>query len=216
MGYGARIPPSKQKVVFREFQRLDQGAKVARGLGLGLSIVERIGRVLDHPIALTSTPGRGSVFKVSVPIVAALPASVTPIEAPRGPVTPLAGLRVLTIDNEPTILEGMRTLLTAWGCDVTTAADLKGALDAVERGPTPPEAIVADYHLDEGNGLETIRSLRETLQVNVPAVLVTADRTPAVRDAAAAIGVHVLNKPVKPAALRALLAQWRASRFAAE
>src|SRR5215213_2170814 len=68
---GLGIPASKQKVVFREFQRLDQGAKVARGLGLGLSIVERIGRVLDHSVTLSSEPGRGSVFRVAVPVVAA-------------------------------------------------------------------------------------------------------------------------------------------------
>jgi CheY-like chemotaxis protein len=202
--------------VFREFQRLDQGAKVARGLGLGLSIVERIGRVLDHPVGLTSAPGRGSVFKVTVPVVAALPASVTPLEAPRAAATPLSGLRVLAIDNEPTILEGMRTLLTAWGCAVSTAADLDGARGVIGNGGGLPEVIVADYHLDDGDGLDVIRSLRTALRIDIPAVLVTADRTPAVRDAAAAIDVHVLNKPLKPAALRALLAQWRASRVAAE
>jgi CheY-like chemotaxis protein len=123
---------------------------------------------------------------------------------------------VLTIDNEPSILEGMRTLLTAWGCAVTTAADLPGALAAIASETMLPEVIVADYHLDEGDGLEVITLLRATLDAAVPAVLVTADRTPGVRDAAAAMGVHLLNKPVKPAALRALLAQWRAARVAAE
>ena len=83
------IPASKQKVVFREFHRLDQGAKVARGLGLGLSIVERIGRVLDHPVTLNSDPGRGSVFRVEVPVVAALPGSLAPVETPRIAATPL-------------------------------------------------------------------------------------------------------------------------------
>jgi CheY-like chemotaxis protein len=76
--------------------------------------------------------------------------------------------------------------------------------------------IVADYHLDEGDGLDAIQSLRQKAGIDLPAVLVTADRTPAVREAAAALDAHVLNKPVKPAALRALLAQWRASRVAAE
>jgi CheY-like chemotaxis protein/anti-sigma regulatory factor (Ser/Thr protein kinase) len=213
---GLGIPASKQKVVFREFHRLDQGAKVARGLGLGLSIVERIGRVLDHPVTLNSEPGRGSVFRVEVPVVAALPGSIAPVETPRIAATPLTGLKVLAIDNEPAILEGMRTLLTGWGCEVLVAADLAGALDAIRTQKTVPEAILADYHLDEGDGLEAIRSLRWKMQVDMPAVLLTADRTPAVRDAAAVMNVHLLNKPVKPAALRALLAQWRASRVAAE
>ena len=119
---GLGIPENKQKIVFREFQRLDQGAKVARGLGLGLSIVERIGRVLDHPVTLTSEPGRGSVFRVEVPVVAALPATELPIEAPRAAVMPLAGLRVLAIDNEPAILEGHAdAALSGWGCEVLVA-----------------------------------------------------------------------------------------------
>ena len=79
-----------------------------------------------------------------------------------------------------------------------------------------PDVIIADYHLDEGDGLDLIRVLRWKTEVTTPAILVTADRTPAVLDAAAQMHVHVLNKPVKPAALRALLTQWRATRLAAE
>lgn len=213
---GLGIPPSKQRIVFREFQRLDQGAKVARGLGLGLSIVERIGRVLSHPISLKSEAGRGSVFRVEVPVVAALPASRSAPEAPAAPVTALSGLCVLVIDNEPTILEGMRLLLTNWGCEVWTASGLDGAQAIIRAQKSNPDVIVADYHLDHGDGLDLIKVLRWKTQVDTPAILVTADRTPAVRDAAAAIHVHVLNKPVKPAALRALLTQWRATRAAAE
>src|SRR6185503_17072868 len=70
---GLGIPQSKQRMIFREFHRLDQGAKVARGLGLGLSIVERIARVLDHPIEVKSKSGRGSQFSVAVPLAPALP-----------------------------------------------------------------------------------------------------------------------------------------------
>ncbi|HVL71187.1 MAG TPA: hybrid sensor histidine kinase/response regulator [Beijerinckiaceae bacterium] len=211
---GLGIPESKQKLVFREFQRLDQGARVARGLGLGLSIVERIARVLDHPLALRSEPGRGSVFSVEAPVAVDRPALAPVGEAPRTPATPLSGLCVLAIDNEPAILEGMRALFAGWRCRVLTAASLEEARAALEEGP-PPEVIIADYHLDEGDGLQAIAALRAELG-EVPAILLTADRSPAVRQEAAALGVHLLNKPVKPAALRALLAQWRASRVAAE
>ena len=121
---------------------------------------------------------------------------------------------MLAIDNEPSILEGMRALLTGWGCEVITAASLDAAREAMAR--RLPEVIVADYHLDEGNGLEVVAALRRAYAAEIPAVLVTADRSPAVREAAAAATVHVLNKPLKPAALRALLAQWRATRVAAE
>jgi len=213
---GLGIPPSKQRIVFREFQRLDQGAKAARGLGLGLSIVERIGRVLKHPITLKSEVGRGSVFRVEVPVVAALPETVAVPEPPKAPTTVLSGLHVLVIDNEPAILEGMRLLLSGWGCDIWTASDLETAHQVLRSHKALPDVIIADYHLDDTDGLELIKALRWKTQVDTPAVLVTADRTPAVRDAAAAMHVHVLNKPLKPAALRALLTQWRATRVAAE
>jgi Na+/proline symporter/signal transduction histidine kinase len=211
---GIGIPASKRKVVFQEFQRLDQGAKVARGLGLGLSIVERIGRVLEHPISLVSEAGRGSVFRVEVPVAAAQPAAATPAETPRAAATPLAGLTVLAIDNEPAILDGMRALLGGWGCRVLTAGSAAEAVATIARDGAP-QVIVADFHLDEGDGLEAIAAL-SALIGPTPAVLLTADRSPAVREAASVQGVHVLNKPVKPAALRALLAQWRAVRIAAE
>ena len=209
---GLGIPASKQKAVFREFQRLDQGAKVARGLGLGLSIVERAARLLDHPLTLDSEPGRGSTFTLSVPRA---PHAVVPAAEPvRSLDAPLAGLAVLAIDNEPAILDGMRVLLGRWGCRVTPAGTLPEALDAVRK--SPPAVILADYHLDEGDGLAAVAALRAALGAAVPAVLLTADRSPAVREAADALGIHVLNKPLKPAALRALLAQWRATRVAAE
>ncbi|MCZ8100370.1 MAG: hybrid sensor histidine kinase/response regulator, partial [Burkholderiales bacterium] len=213
---GLGIPPSKQKEVFREFQRLDQGARAARGLGLGLSIVERIGRVLDHRIKLRSQLGRGSMFSVEVPITAPIPAAA-PKAAEAPPIaTPLAGLTVLCIDNEPTILDGMKTLLGGWGCDVVVAASPDEALEAMEARKAAPDIIIADYHLDEGDGLDAITVLRGKFGAETPAVLLTADRTPAVRDAAAGKKIHVLNKPLKPAALRALLAQWRSLRAAAE
>jgi CheY-like chemotaxis protein/anti-sigma regulatory factor (Ser/Thr protein kinase) len=213
---GLGIPASKQKLVFQEFQRLDQGAKVARGVGLGLSIVERIARVLDHPISIRSEPGRGSMFRVEAPVAARQPAAIAPLQARRTSATPLAGLAVLAIDNEPAILEGMRTLLGGWGCQVVTAASLKEALDELSARRDMPGVIIADYHLDEGDGLQTIAALRAHLTSDVPALLITADRSLALREEAARVGVHVLNKPVKPAALRALLAQWRATRVAAE
>jgi Na+/proline symporter/signal transduction histidine kinase len=214
---GLGIPPSKQKVVFHEFQRLDQGAREARGLGLGLSIVERIARVLDHPIRLDSRVGRGSVFAVELPVAAPLPA-VTPQaeDAPR-PAAALAGTTVLCIDNEPAILDGMRTLLTGWGCTVLTAANVQEAQRALRSSKATPDVIIADYHLDnDEDGIEAITTLRWKLGPDTPAILLTADRSLAVRDSAAEKGIHVLNKPLKPAALRALIAQWRATRAAAE
>ncbi len=212
---GLGIPASKQKVVFKEFQRLDQGARAARGLGLGLSIVERIARVLDHRVRLVSSVGRGSMFAVEVPLGPLLPAEA-PAARDAAPVAaPLAGMTVLCIDNEPAILDGMRTLLSGWGCTVLTAGSLAEAHQALRRDKASPDVLVADYHLDEGNGIDAIVALRWKLGVDLPALLLTADRTPQVRDAAGEKGVQVMNKPVKPAALRAYLAQWRGAKAAA-
>ncbi|WP_150288374.1 hybrid sensor histidine kinase/response regulator [Rhabdaerophilum calidifontis] len=206
---GIGIAANKQKVIFKEFQRLDQGARIERGLGLGLSIVERIVKVLGHRLELDSAPARGSSFRVAVPIAAQRPAHAasTPVEGETAaPPAPLAGIHVAVIDNEPAILDGMRTLLEGWGCTVTTGANAAAILTAVRSG-TPPTLALVDYQLDEGNGLVAIRALRRRLRPGLPAALITADRSTEVRDQAAAAGVPVLNKPIKPSALRALIAQ---------
>jgi CheY-like chemotaxis protein len=98
---------------------------------------------------------------------------------------------------------------------VTTAPGLDEALASL-RSKGEPDVVIADYHLDHGNGLTAISTLRERTSMRVPAILLTADRSPQVREAAIALDVHLLNKPLKPGALRALLAQWRATRLAAE
>ncbi len=214
---GMGIPESQQANVFREFERLAQGAKTARGLGLGLSIVERLGRVLDSRIRLNSTPGKGSVFSVDIPVVAVSDVASIELSTVATPShEPLAGMTVLTIDNDPRILEGMLALLSGWGCRVICASGLDEAQRKVKDLGRTPDVAIADYHLDEGDGLDAIGALREMLGQDLPALLLTADRTPEVRDRATELDVRVLNKPVRPAALRSLLSQWRVLRNAAE
>ena len=210
---GLGIPQSKKRAIFREFHRLDEGAKVARGLGLGLSIVERIARVLGHKIDLKSTVGRGSHFSVEVPLSAAVPLSAPQRGALGVDRTQLLGTVVLCIDNEPAVLDGMQTLLGGWGCLVITAPDLASAIAAVDDAKVEPNGLLVDYHLDDGNGIDAIAELRRRFGADLPAILITADRSP--REDARLHDIRVLNKPVKPAALRALLAQWRVQRIAA-
>jgi Na+/proline symporter/signal transduction histidine kinase/CheY-like chemotaxis protein len=212
---GLGIPQSKKREIFKEFHRLDQGAKVARGLGLGLSIVERIARVLDHKIEVTSKVGHGSRFSVEVPI--APPAASTPAQ---GDVTQidsrqLAGSVVLCIDNELTILDGMETLLKGWGCEAFKASDLSTAIARVMESKAELDGLLVDYHLDDGNGIDAVIELRRRFGADLPAILITADRSPHVRADARIHHIEVLNKPIKPAALRALLAQYRVRRMAA-
>jgi len=211
---GVGIPQAKWRDIFVEFHRLDQGAKIARGLGLGLSIVERVARVLGSRIELESESGRGSHFAITVPRSTDAPMELPARESARVDSGQLAGITALCIDNEPSVLDGMETLLRGWGCEVIKAPSLALALDAVSAAASMPNGLLVDYHLDQGNGIEAIIALRHRLG-DLPAILITADRSPDVREMARREGVPVLHKPLKPAALRALLAQWRVLRVAA-
>ncbi len=213
---GIGIPHSKRRAVFKEFHRLDQGARVARGLGLGLSIVERIGRVLDCEVTLKSGVGRGSRFSVEVPCGKPADSAPTPRAIARLADGRLAGTAVICIDNDRIILDGMETLLGGWGCGVVKAANLAEASAAIDTGGLEPDGLLVDYHLDRDNGLAVIAALRRRLGRPLPAILITADRSAHVREAARNAEVHLLNKPIKPASLRALITQWRVQRVAAE
>jgi Na+/proline symporter/signal transduction histidine kinase/CheY-like chemotaxis protein len=212
---GIGIPASKFRTVFKEFARLDEGAKTASGLGLGLSIVDRISRVLNHAVDLQSKPGAGTRFRVTMPIDRTTGTIKTAATASVGTAEPLHGLRVLCIDNEAQIVEGMKLLLEGWGCTVTTALSLA----AWQADPTNlsqhPDAIIADYHLDKATGIDAIRAIRDHFAIAIPALLVTADRSPEVRAAAERDSVALQNKPVRPASMRAWLTQLSVSMKAA-
>jgi len=213
---GIGIPHAKRRAVFKEFHRLDQGARVARGVGLGLSIVERIARVLDCEVALKSNVGHGSRFSIEVPCATGNSSAPKLRAVPRPGVGRLDGTVVLCIDNERAILDGMETLLGGWGCRTLKALDLTEALAAMDASGLEPDGLLVDYHLDGGNGVAAIAELRRRLGRQLPAILITADRSLRVREEARAESAHLLNKPIKPASLRALIAQWRVQRVAAE
>jgi PAS domain S-box-containing protein len=199
---GPGIPDDQIERIFDEFQRLDVPAHGGdKGLGLGLAIVERLGRTLGHEIGARSRVGRGSVFSVTVP--RAVAAAGAPLRrAVWIPGQRLEGARVLVVDNEPAVLDGMAALLEGWGC-VALAAH---GPDEAHAYAAAPDLLLVDYHLDDGaDGLALVEALRARYDSSLPAVLVTADRTDAVRDRAASAGVAVLAKPVRAAQLRALV-----------
>jgi CheY-like chemotaxis protein len=150
------------------------------------------------------------MFSVEVPVAPASTAKRVPERAASAaPLGSFNGLPVLAIDNDPAILDGMNTLLSGWGCAVQVASNGEEAEKCASDPDHRPAVIIADYHLDEGDGLAVIGALRSMLGSDIPAILLTADRSLAVRDAAVEAGITVLHKPLKPAALRALLTQWR-------
>jgi Na+/proline symporter/signal transduction histidine kinase len=211
---GVGIPALKRGEIFKEFHRLEQGARIARGLGLGLSIVERLARVLNHGIAIDSVASGGSVFSVTVPVAEAInhTAAVLSTTAPRAP---MSGALIVCIENDPAILDGMKTLLTAWDAEVIAVTDPEAAIAAMEDVGGKVTGLLVDYHLDRGNGVAAIREIRRRFGENIPATLITADRSPNVRAAAREENIAILNKPVKPASLRAVLGQWRTQQMVA-
>jgi PAS domain S-box-containing protein len=204
---GPGIPADQTEAIFREFHRL-QGSRGRgqRGLGLGLAIVERIARMLDHPVSVRSEPGHGTCFAIDVPLGQAGGVAHAAPRGPRRSARDLAGLVVLCIDNEPEILAGMVSLIGPWGCDVHAACDEDEVAEIVEHLDGAPDLILADYHLDdEKNGIDLVSRIRARYDSTIPAILITADQTETVRNEARAQGCRVLHKPIRPAALRALL-----------
>ncbi|MBB1609367.1 MULTISPECIES: NahK/ErcS family hybrid sensor histidine kinase/response regulator [unclassified Pseudomonas] len=203
---GRGIPADQLQAIFLEFNQLDTGRAAERqGVGLGLAIVDRIAGLLGCAVQVRSVPGRGSLFALEVPLAEALPPRAGGDAAPR-PSTgdPLPGRRLLVVDNETSILFSMAALLGQWGCEVLTATDRDAALALL--GPQPPEAILADYHLDHGaTGCELVRDLRRHYGREIPAVMISADRSDECRRALQRLGIPQLNKPLKPGKLRAVL-----------
>ncbi|MES2750748.1 MAG: hybrid sensor histidine kinase/response regulator [Pseudomonadota bacterium] len=212
---GLGIPILKRAEIFKEFHRLDQGARIARGLGLGLSIVERLARVLDHGIVVDSNRSGGSRFSVTMPIAKTITYTATLAGTSVSAKMPMSGTLIVCIENDRAILDGMKTLLTGWDAKVIAAVDPVSAAEAIAATEERVTGLLVDYHLDRGNGIAAIRDIRQRFGAAIPAILITADRSPHVRDAAREEGIVVLNKPLKPAALRALLGQWRTQQMVA-
>jgi signal transduction histidine kinase len=195
----------QHKLVFAEFSRLEQGARMAQGLGLGLSIVQRLVAALGLSLELDSTEGRGSRFSLYLPRVRSSSGrSARDVSSPE-PAFGTFDLKVLCVDNEQSILEAMGGLLRHWGCDVRTALSLKQIDREGLLHGWYPDLVLMDYHLDQTSGLDAIEWLRHNVGAHLPAALVTADRSAAVRALAEDRGIAVVTKPVKPAALRATI-----------
>ncbi|HEX7044821.1 MAG TPA: hybrid sensor histidine kinase/response regulator [Burkholderiales bacterium] len=212
---GVGIPASQHREIFKEFHQLGNPERDrTKGLGLGLAIVERIARLLHHPIAVESAPGKGARFSVTVPL--GDPSRVVS-DAPPATETraDLTGLCVLVIDDERATREGMRTLLEQWGCRVLAAGSEEEAASAVRAAAAAPQAIVVDYRLrEERTGVQAIGRMRAEFGSTIPALIVTGDTAPERLREAKASGYPLVHKPVQPAVLRTFLRNARQVRRA--
>jgi signal transduction histidine kinase len=210
---GPGIAEEQQASIFQEFYQLAAAGPDRRGgLGLGLAIVDRLGRLLDHPVQLRSRPGRGSRFSISVPLADVRHEAREAPDAAAVVADPVQGKLVLVIDDDALVIDGMRGVLQSWGCRVLAADSESAALSQVS-AQKPPDLIISDYRLANGkSGIEAIELVRGALGTAPPAFLISGDTAPERLREANDRGYHLLHKPVPPMRLRAMLSQLLRSR----
>ena len=180
------------------------------GFGIGLAIILRMADALGHKIDLCSRPGRGTRFSIVVPR-AEDGRFVVPLSRDKSKAAlqayGLTGIRAMVVDNDPSVLEGMRSLLGRWGCEARFAADTAGVAELLAAEPSfRPDVVLADYHLANGDsGLRVVELIRAAHDKGIAAIIITADRSSDTADKAIKVGCEVLRKPIKPAELRALV-----------
>jgi two-component system, sensor histidine kinase len=203
---GTGIPLDQQERVFDEFVQLGNPERDrTKGLGLGLAIVRRLAALLQVPLSLNSTPGKGSTFSLLLPkgdpILATERTSIAEI-----PPNSLAGTIVAVIDDEADVREGMRTLLDGWGCRVFAGEDAESVIAQTRAAGFVPEIVLADYRLrDNATGVQAIDTVRARFGHDIPAAIITGDTAPERLAEAQASGHLLLHKPLRPAKLRVLL-----------
>ncbi|GAB5605685.1 ATP-binding response regulator [Sideroxyarcus sp. TK5] len=206
---GPGIPVEEQENIFREFVQLENTARDrSKGLGLGLPIVQRSAKLLNHPLYLCSTPGRGSIFALDVPRVPELkdllaqgsPVATKPSADSEGSLT---DRRVLVVDDDELVRNGTAGLVEAWGCSVATAESLAEA-DRLFR-QSPFELVICDFRLPDGTGVELAERIILQGKQQPAFILVSGDTSPEVLKLVADKGMHLLHKPVRPAKLRSMM-----------
>ncbi|MBT6241396.1 MAG: response regulator, partial [Rhodospirillaceae bacterium] len=204
---GIGIPEDLREEIFEEFRQLGGETRDGdKGVGLGLAIVKRIAQIQNHLVGVQSIPGKGSVFYIDLP-KGEMEANTTEASRSLGSVeNKIPGTRVLVIDNEQTILDGMDSLLKGWECTVETGLSITD----VDASMVSPDLIIIDYHLDDAqNGIDGIAALRKKLGSAILGIVITADRTEGIKAAVEKAGLYIMNKPVRPAKLRALIGHIR-------
>lgn len=202
---GTGIPKHKQSEIFKEFHQLPSTGDNP-GLGLGLSIVKRMCELLNIKLDMRSTPGQGTAFKLSLPVVRWESNSKQPkLQEAVENSQPLAGMTVLVIDNDKRVLEATSQLMTDWGADVESAGGINDIHHLAKC-----DLILADYHLDDGvTGIDIVRKLRALWNNQTPAIINSADPDESLREEALEVDAYFIPKPLKSGALKRLIRRIR-------
>ena len=195
---GIGIAPENQQDIFREFHQLGNPERDRRkGLGLGLAVVQGLTHTLGHRLTLSSRPGRGSVFRLELPLVKNLSPLDYHVTTEAVFITPLRGHHALVIEDDESVLQAMVSLLRSWGMSCDAAEGLKEALRCANL--QKPHVLVCDFRLHgHSNGTDVIATVRQDIQENTPALLITGDTSPERLQVATRSGIPVLHKPVAP------------------
>jgi len=199
---GQGIQPEHLENIFHEyFQAANPQRDRTQGLGLGLAIVDRLADLLQHPLAVHSRPGVGTVFSLDVPIGQAAPVQAD-ARSTLEDMTQLHGL-VAIVDDDAMVLDSLRTLLEGWGFNVVMAAS---ASDLLKQLAQAPDLLITDYRLGAEDGLALTKIVHDTYpDTSIPTILITGDVSEASVRSLSSTSCQVLHKPVRPARLRALI-----------
>jgi signal transduction histidine kinase len=196
---GTGIAPEDHERIFDEFEQLGNPQRDgSRGIGLGLSIVRRLCRLLGAEVTVRSSVGRGSVFSFALPRGEAEPELGTPARESVAAVR----ARLLVVDDDALVREGLRALLSSWGYEIRTASDVEDARRVAAEG-RPPDLALIDYRLPhEKTALDAVRAIRQATGREIPAIIITGDTHPQRIREATEPGFPVVFKPVPPELLR--------------
>jgi signal transduction histidine kinase/CheY-like chemotaxis protein len=204
---GPGIPEHQKQNIFGEFFQIPTAERDRfGGLGLGLAIVDRLRRLLNHQIELTSTVGRGSRFAILVPMAAKGVTSEEHVDSPHPAAFAVEGKLILIVDDASIVLEGTSGLLREWGYSVVTATHDEAALIELAERKQRPDLIISDFHLADGKtGIEAIERINAAFVASIPAILISGDTSPERLRDAMDKGYILLHKPVDPMRLRAIM-----------
>ena len=204
---GPGIAAHEQSAVFDEFyQCANAERKRSQGLGLGLAIVQRLARLLDHELEMRSVYGRGSLFRVSVPELVAVPISAIAPRAEPPVGTPLRARFVLVVEDDQAVREATVDLLRMWGAAPLALASMAAVAAVAGQWRRAPDLIVTDLRLpDQRDGFELIAWMCEEFNRPIPALVMTGDAVTLAPAEGLPGALHILHKPVAPAAMLAAL-----------